>query len=203
MRLFQAALDTPLDNPFSATLSVHGLHFTVCAPSNWKTSRSWSRGRELNTNLYFLKLFGHPRDIPAKSRDIAPKSLVSLDFGGHTELLGPHPFTWKTPTPPENIRTKKFGFGFLFSSLNRTSAGPFCWSCEFGFFMSLLCCRVKCFATSHYAYSSVLNPRGLVVRSRRGMKNFKILKVETEMFKRDLKCQDSRTSKIRKKLSGD
>ena len=33
MRLFQAALDTPLDSPFSATLSVHGLHFTVCAPS--------------------------------------------------------------------------------------------------------------------------------------------------------------------------
>ena len=36
MRLFQGALDTPLDSPFSATLSVHGLHFTVCAPSiNW------------------------------------------------------------------------------------------------------------------------------------------------------------------------
>ena len=34
MRLFQAALDTPLNSPFSATLSVHGLHFTVCAPSN-------------------------------------------------------------------------------------------------------------------------------------------------------------------------
>ena len=34
MRLFQAALDTPLDSPFSATLSVHGLHFTVWAPSN-------------------------------------------------------------------------------------------------------------------------------------------------------------------------
>ena len=34
MRLFQAALDTPLDSPFSATLSVHGLHFTVCAPSS-------------------------------------------------------------------------------------------------------------------------------------------------------------------------
>ena len=26
MRLFQAVLDTPLDSPFSATLSVHGLH---------------------------------------------------------------------------------------------------------------------------------------------------------------------------------
>ena len=35
MRLFQAALDTPLDSPFSATLSVHGLnvHFAVCVPS--------------------------------------------------------------------------------------------------------------------------------------------------------------------------
>ena len=34
MRLFQAAPDTPLDSPFSATLSVHNLHFTVGAPSN-------------------------------------------------------------------------------------------------------------------------------------------------------------------------
>ena len=37
MHLLQAALDTPLDSPFSATLSVHGLHFTVCAPSNEQT----------------------------------------------------------------------------------------------------------------------------------------------------------------------
>ena len=35
-------------------------------------------------------------------------------FEGHTELFGTHPFTWKTPTPPEDIRTKKCGFGFLF-----------------------------------------------------------------------------------------
>ena len=35
MSLFQVALDTPLGNPFSASLSVHGLHFTVCAPSNF------------------------------------------------------------------------------------------------------------------------------------------------------------------------
>ena len=34
MRLFQAALDTPLDSPFSATLSVHGLHFTVPVSPN-------------------------------------------------------------------------------------------------------------------------------------------------------------------------
>ena len=35
MRLFQAALDTCLDSPFFASLSVHGLHFTVYAPSIW------------------------------------------------------------------------------------------------------------------------------------------------------------------------
>ena len=34
MRLFQAALDTCLDSPFSASLSVHGLHFTVYTPSS-------------------------------------------------------------------------------------------------------------------------------------------------------------------------
>ena len=33
MRLFQAAVDTCLDSPFFASLSVHGLHFTVYAPS--------------------------------------------------------------------------------------------------------------------------------------------------------------------------
>ena len=71
-------------------------------------------GDENWTQTFFsLKLFGRPRDIPAKSRDIPPKSLVSLGFEGLTELFGPHSFTWKTPTPPEDIRTKKFGFGFF------------------------------------------------------------------------------------------
>ena len=55
-------------------------------------------------------LAGYPQQ---KSRDIPPKSLVSLGFEGHTELFGPHPFTWKTATPLEDIRTKKFRFGFL------------------------------------------------------------------------------------------
>ena len=52
--------------------------------------------------------------MPAKSRAIPPKKFDFSGFEGHTELFGPHPFTWKTPTPPENIRTQKFGFGFLF-----------------------------------------------------------------------------------------
>ena len=60
-------------------------------------------GRELNTSFFF----------PAKFQDIPPKSLVSLGFEAHTELFGPHTFTWKTPTPPEDIQTKKFPFSSL------------------------------------------------------------------------------------------
>ena len=35
MRLFQAPLDTCLDSPLLASLSVHGLHFTVYTPSKF------------------------------------------------------------------------------------------------------------------------------------------------------------------------
>ena len=35
MRLFQAPFDTSLDSPLLARLSVHGLHFTVHAPSTF------------------------------------------------------------------------------------------------------------------------------------------------------------------------
>ena len=78
--------------------------------SSFLTANSETR---IEPKLYFLKLFGRFRDIPAKSRDIPPKKFDSLGFEGHTELFGPHPFTWKTPTPPENIRTQKFRFGFF------------------------------------------------------------------------------------------
>ena len=47
-------------------------------------------------------------------RDIPPKSLVSLCFEGHAELFGPHPFTWKTPTPPEISGTESLGLGSFF-----------------------------------------------------------------------------------------
>ena len=39
MCLFQAGLDTCLDSPFLASLSVHGLCFTVYAPSTFETQR--------------------------------------------------------------------------------------------------------------------------------------------------------------------
>ena len=53
-------------------------------------------------------------DIRAKSQDIPPKKFDFPGFEGHPELFGPHPFTWKTPTSPENIRTPKFGFVLFF-----------------------------------------------------------------------------------------
>ena len=42
MRLFQAPLDTCLGSPFFASLSVHGLHFTVYAASSNRKSRALS-----------------------------------------------------------------------------------------------------------------------------------------------------------------
>ena len=73
------------------------------------------RGRKLNTS-FFLKLFGHLRDIPANipGHPAKKSGLRGLRSEGHTDFFGPHPFTWKTPTPPEDIQTKKFGFGLLF-----------------------------------------------------------------------------------------
>ena len=64
MRLLQAALDTPLDSPFSATLSVHGLHFTVCAPSKNESSPNFSSFR--------------PGFSPEFSSEISPSFLRSF-----------------------------------------------------------------------------------------------------------------------------
>ena len=49
MRLFQAALDTCLDSPFFASLSVHGLHFTVYAPSRHSLGYAQFSGRLTRT----------------------------------------------------------------------------------------------------------------------------------------------------------
>ena len=72
------------------------------------------RVQKLNPNFFLSTLFGHPGISCQESRDIPPKGLVSLGFVRHAERFGPHTFASKTPTPPEDIRTKKFGFGFLF-----------------------------------------------------------------------------------------
>ena len=47
-------LDTPLDSPFSATLSVHGLHFTVCAPSKQGLGTPFVRTKGRGSRLLLL-----------------------------------------------------------------------------------------------------------------------------------------------------
>ena len=123
---------TPTDRPVSPT-DKSGLSQTPAYPlfscPSWCFQQHQSqntnkdcleacfRGRELNANFFFLELLGRPRDIRAKSRSIRPKSFVSLGFEGHAELFGPHPFTRKTPTPPEDIRSQKVLVWVPFSSL--------------------------------------------------------------------------------------
>ena len=65
-------------------------------------------GARIERELFLLKLFppGHPTKNPGISLQKVWSSWVSRDI--------PNPFTWKTPTPAEDIRTKKFEFGFLF-----------------------------------------------------------------------------------------
>ena len=53
--------------------------------------RTQIQGPKFEHKLFFLLLFGHRRDIPAKSRDIPPKKFDFPGFNGHTELFGPPP----------------------------------------------------------------------------------------------------------------
>ena len=90
---------------------------SLALPNISTSNQVYSRGRELNTNIFFSNFSGAPgisRQNPGISRQKVWYPWVSKESEGHTELFGPHPFTWKTPTPAEDIRTKKFGFGFLF-----------------------------------------------------------------------------------------
>ena len=57
MHPFQAALDTCLDSPFFASLSVHGLHFTVYAPSTNSLTKVLTK---MHTGVY-MRLRTPPR----------------------------------------------------------------------------------------------------------------------------------------------
>ena len=87
--------------------------FFSVAPFRWPLLRSAD----------FLKLFNQPPpDIPAKSRDIPPKSLFSLGFEGHIELLGP-PLHVEDP-----LRTGRY-------------PEPKVWVCAPSSYLS--CCRIR------------------------------------------------------------
>ena len=56
------------------------------------------------------------------SCDIPQTSLFSLGSRDIAIFLTPTPFTWKTPTPPEDIRPLKFVFELLFHALLLSAA---------------------------------------------------------------------------------
>ena len=67
------------------------------------------RGRELNTtSFFFLKLFGHPWDIPAKIPGYPAKKFGFPEFRRTCRTFWPPtPSHGRPPPPPEDIRTKK------------------------------------------------------------------------------------------------
>ena len=64
--------------------------------------------------LFFSQTFRAPPGYPGKIPGYPTKKFDFHGFEGHTELFVPHPFTWKTTTPRENIRAQKFGFVLFF-----------------------------------------------------------------------------------------
>ena len=76
MRLFQAALDTPLASPFSPPPSqFNGLHFTVCAPS----TIGWHRSASVKFSLGWVGGFdsvGSVRSDPKCTTASPPQSLA-------------------------------------------------------------------------------------------------------------------------------
>ena len=70
--------------------------------------------RTLNTHFFFSNFSGAQRDIPAKIAGYPAQEVWFPWASKDIPSFGPHHFTWKTPTPPEDIRPQKFGFVFLF-----------------------------------------------------------------------------------------
>ena len=67
-----------------------------------------NRGQELNTNIS-SQTFGALSEYPGKNPGISCKKKGFTGFEGHTERLGPHPFT-----PQEDIGPKDLGLGSFF-----------------------------------------------------------------------------------------
>ena len=75
MRLFESPLNTCLDSPFSVSLSVHGLHFTVYAPSKFVEKGSLREG------VFFTRGISSISKFFRISRERSDSSLISTDWG--------------------------------------------------------------------------------------------------------------------------
>ena len=70
--------------------------------------------RPRTQTLVFSNFSGTP-GISAKGPGISRQEVwFFLGFEAHTELFGPHLFTWKTPTHPKISGPESLGLGFFF-----------------------------------------------------------------------------------------
>ena len=98
--------------------------FTKILPNSLNSSeiRAWEnfthfvldRGWELNTNFFCSQTFRAPPGYPGKIPGYPAQEVWFPWFRGTYRTFGPHPCTWKTPSPPENIRTQSLGLGSFF-----------------------------------------------------------------------------------------
>ena len=84
----------------------------------------WYRGQKIEHKLFFLRLFGHRRDIPAKSRDIPPQKVWFPWFRGTYRTFWPQPFRVEDPHPTGKYRDSKVWVCAPFSCLKLISCGP-------------------------------------------------------------------------------
>ena len=87
-------------------------------PSIFLDRLKFCRGPKLNTNFFFLKLFGHSRDIPAKSRDIPPKKVWFPWLRGTYRTLWPPPLHVEDPHPARKYPDSKVWVWVPFSRLS-------------------------------------------------------------------------------------
>ena len=90
--------------------ALRGIHPYICTPV-------LPRGQ---TNFFFSNFPG-ALGISRQNPGISRQKFDFPGFEGHTELLGPHPFTWKTPHPTGKYPDSKVWVCALFSCLTFVS----------------------------------------------------------------------------------
>ena len=80
----------------------------------------YTRERKMRTKLFCTNFLntargpGHPGKIPGTSRIPLFETQGRQSFEGGHEVFGHHPFAWKTPTPPDGLRTQNLIFVLFF-----------------------------------------------------------------------------------------
>ena len=116
----------PCSNPIVDALNLH------LAPLQFKSRND---GNMPTTSANSFQLFSSnfwdtPGISRQKSRNIRPKGFVSLAVEGHTELLGPQPFTCKTPRPKSlglcsfSCLKSRLTFSILTCRISHKQKGP-------------------------------------------------------------------------------